>query len=173
MNLLISQILGIVVTILVIISMQVKNIRYALAINLICNILGALSYIFTGGISGTGIYAIAVFQCIVYFQYSKKNIKAPNFLKWIFVAAYLICSVTTYKNYYDILSALAALTCAFALSQEESSKYRVFMVFNGILWMTYDVFVGAYTMIISHGIALIAAVVGIIRLDLKRITNKQ
>ena len=67
----------------------------------------------------------------------------------------------------DLISSLAALTCAFALVCERPSIYRIFMVANGSIWFIYDINVGAYTMIISHVATAISACVGIIRLDLK------
>ena len=62
---------------------------------------------------------------------------------------------------------MAALTCAFSLVQEKPSLYRIFMLLNGIIWMIYDINVGAYTMIISHIATALSAGIGIIRLDIK------
>ena len=82
-----------------------------------------------------------------------------------------MCSVTTYKTPFDIFSAVAAVTCALALSQEKASVYRLFMLANGFIWIIYDVSAGAYTMIISHAVTALSALVGIIRLDIKSYKN--
>ena len=63
---------------------------------------------------------------------------------------------------------MAAVTCALALSQEKPSVYRIFMLANGLIWVVYDVSVGAYTMIISHAVTAASALIGIIRLDIKK-----
>lgn len=89
---------------------------------------------------------------------------------WIFVAVFIGCATATYRNAFDIISGIAALTCAFAIAQEESSGYRLFMLANGLLWSVYDVSVGAYTMIISHFVTALSAIIGIIRFDLKKRT---
>lgn len=67
----------------------------------------------------------------------------------------------------DLIAAAAALTCAFSLIQEKPSFYRIFMLANGVIWMVYDVNVGAYAMIVSHLATALSAGVGIVRLDLK------
>ena len=171
MEFIISQILGIVVSVAAILSMQFKNIKGILVCQLVCNGLGALSYILVGGLSGCGIYCVATLQAIICFGFNVKNKKIPMLLVALFACAFLVCSLTTYKAPQDIISAVAALTCAFALAQSKSSGYRIFMLLNGLIWMLYDVSVGAYTMIISHLVTFLSAVVGIIRLDVKRKQN--
>lgn len=166
-NFILSQFFGIVATIFVALSMQMKTMKYSLAFNLSCNIAGTLSYVFSGGISGIGIYIVAITQCLVYFLYNAKNRKAPKFLGFTFLALYILSSVFTYKTPWDIFSGLAAITCALAIMQEKASAYRIFILVNGLLWTAYDVSVGAYTMIISHVITSLSSLVGIIRLDIK------
>ena len=156
-----------VATVFVVLSMQMKTMKYSLAYNLACNIAGTLSYLFSGGISGIGVYVIAIAQCLVYFGYNTKGTKAPKLFGYCFLLAYMICSAFTYKTPWDFFSMAAALTCALAIMQEKPSAYRIFILVNGLLWTAYDVSVGAYTMIISHVITALSSLVGIIRLDMK------
>lgn len=167
MEFVISQILGVFVSIAAIISMQLKNVKSILVCQLICNALGAFSYIYVGGFSGCGIYFVALFQTVLYYYLRKREINTSNILTAFFVLAYLFCSITTYKGYEDVFSAVAAVTCALALSQNKAFMYRLFMLFNGCIWSVYDISVGAYTMIISHAVTALSAFVGMIRLDYK------
>lgn len=163
-----SQICGLIVSLAAILSMQLKNIRWILVCLLICNGVGALSYILLGGLSGCGIYLVALLQAVIYYFFRVKDKKAPIVLSAVFLVAFLVCSLTTYKSPVDLISALAALTCALSLMQEKPSLYRVFMLFNGAIWMIYDISVGAYTMVISHIATTLSAGIGIVRLDLKK-----
>lgn len=166
MSNIISQICGLIVSIAAITSMQLKNIKFILICQLICNGVGAASYILLGGLSGCGIYIIALTQVVVCFFCRIKNKKISGLTAGTFFALYILCSVMTYQGPADIISAFAAITCALSLMQEKPSRYRIFMLLNGILWMIYDVNVSAYTMIISHIVTTMSAGVGIIRLDL-------
>ena len=167
-NFVLSQIAGILVCIASTISLQVKNMRHVLLLQLVCNTMGAASFILVGGLSGCGIYIVAILQTVIYFIFNSQKKQPPKFLAYVFAAAFLACSVATYKSPVDLFSAAAALTCAFALAQSKSSGYRILILLNGCLWMAYAVCVGAYTMILSDAITAVSAAVGILRLDLKR-----
>ncbi len=166
MSNIISQICGLIVSAAAMASMQLKNIKFILICQLICNGVGAASYILLGGLSGCGIYLVALTQVVVCFFCRVKNKEISGWVAGTFFALYILCSVMTYQGHADIISALASVTCALSLIQEKPSRYRIFMLMNGILWMIYDVNVSAYTMIISHIATTVSASVGIIRLDL-------
>lgn len=168
MEFIFSQAVGLIVSVVAVLSMYMKDVKKVLILQLICNALGAISYILLDGLSGCAIFLLAIVQTMVYFFFRKKDIEAPAFLTVVFVCAYLICSLCTYKAPQDIISALAAVTCAFALAQKKPSVYRIFMALNGAIWSMYDISVAAYTMIITHAITSISAIIGIISLDLKK-----
>lgn len=166
-----SQICGLIVSVAAIVSMQLKSIKGVLVCQLICNGVGALSYILLGGFSGCGIYLVALSQAVVYFFFRIKEKKAPFGVAIAFVLMYILCSASTYQTPNDLISAAAALTCALSLVQEKPTYYRIFMLANGVIWMIYDFNVGAYTMIISHVATALSAGIGIVRLDLKKARN--
>ena len=166
-----SQIIGIFVFLSAIASMQFKNIVAVLVSQLICNGLGALNFILLGSYSGCGICIVALVQSIVYFLIRYRNKKAPTGVAVFFIFMFLLCSVVTYKTPTDLISGAAAMTCAFSLIQKNSTYYRVFMLANGLIWMVYDVNIGAYSMILSHAATFISAGIGMLRLDLKKTKN--
>jgi len=55
--------------------------------------------------------------------------------------------------------------------QENSSRMRSVITGNLLLWIIYDFFIGAYTNIITHGMALISTITAKIRLDRKKGLN--
>lgn len=167
MEFIISQLCGFAVSVVAILSMQLKNIKHILSCQLVCNFLGAISYIMLGGFSGCGIYIAACVQTVLYYVFNLKNIKPHALFTVFFMAVFLMCSIATYQGFEDVISAVAALTCAMALSRTKPSGYRFFMLLNGLLWLIYDLCMGAYGMMFSHIVTMCSAAVGIIRLDLK------
>jgi len=167
MDFIFSQIVGIVAAASAVVSLQIKNLKTILIFQLICNGLGALSYILLDGFSGCGIQLIAVSQTIVCYIFRKNDKKIPVFFTIAFICGYFLCSLLAYESIYDILPAFAALMCALSLIQEKSSMYRMFILFNGSIWIMYDLSVAAYSMLLTHGVCVLSAVIGIIRLDLK------
>ena len=135
----------------------------------ICNGLGTLSYVLLdGGLSGCGIYLVATLQSLLFFILRTKEIKEPVWIYPIIFAAYIGCSLLTFKGPLDIVPMIAALLCAASLIQKKPFLYRAILLLNGIVWIIYDVFLPevAYSMLVTHAIIALSALVGIIRLDI-------
>ena len=163
---LISQIFGVVVCIFAVASMQTKNIKYTMLFQFICNGLGMISYVLLDGFSGFGIYLVATIQSLVFFILRKYEIKEPSWIYPIIFAAYIGCSLMTFKGALDIVPMIAALLCALALIQKKPSAYRIIILLNGSVWLIYDICIGSYGMLISHIITVASALFGITRLDI-------
>ena len=168
----ISQILGFVVFIFVFASMQTKNIQRVLLCQIGCNGLGMLSYILVGGLSGCGIYLVAATQSVLFYVLRKQGKEEPRWLAPIIFAAYIGCSALTFRSLMDLIPMLAAVLCALGILQKKPTRYRIIMVFNGAVWMIYDLIVGAYTMLASHIFTVVSALAGIIRLDILKKAEK-
>lgn len=166
MEYIISQVLGAIGCIFVFLSMQTKNIKYTMLCQIFCNGLGMLSYVLTDGFSGTGIYLIATLQSVVFFILRTKEKQEPKWIYPIIFAAYIGCSLLTFSGAKDIVPMAAALMCALALIQKKPAYYRIIILLNGTLWIIYDIFLKNYTMLASHIITVVSAIIGIIRCDI-------
>lgn len=161
--------LGLITSVAVFVSFQLKDMRLVLICQILCNSAGAISYLLapTGGLSGFTIFAVAILQCIVFFVLRHKGATVPRYMAYVFAVAYLACSIITYKAPIDIISAVAAQTCAFGVAQKKVSVYRILLLFNGLLWLTYDLLLPAtLTMAVAHIITVASSLIGIVRLDI-------
>ncbi len=161
--------LGLITSLMVLISFQLKDMRYVLMCQIISNGTCAVGYLLapTSGLSGFAIFAVAILQCIVFFILRHKGVNEPKFAAYVFAAGYLACSLLTYKSPLDVFSAVAAQTCAFGLAQKSASFYRLLLLFNGILWLIYDLLLpAAITITLTHVITIASSFIGIVRLDI-------
>lgn len=165
-----SQIFGFLVFLFVFASAQTKNMKDALLCQIGCNGFGMLSYVLLGGFSGCGIYLIATVQSAIFFFIRRSGKEDPKWLNPVIIVAYMACSVATLKGWLDLVPMLAAVLCAIGLAQKKPKNYRIVLLLNGVIWLIYDVFVGAYTMLASHIITVGSALLGIIRLDILKKT---
>lgn len=165
-----SQIFGFLVFLFVFASAQTKNMKDALLCQIGCNGFGMLSYVLLGGFSGCGIYLIATVQSAIFFFIRRSGKEEPKWLNPVIIVAYMACSVATLKGWLDLVPMLAAVLCAIGLAQKKPKNYRIVLLLNGVIWLIYDVFVGAYTMLASHIITVGSALLGIIRLDILKKT---
>ncbi len=160
---LIAQAIGPVTTVMAVVSAQMKKLVPILIFEILANGLCALSYILLGGISGSYICLIAIAQSIISILYAHNNKKVPNWITGIFIMVYVAVSAYTYATPMDILPGICAVTFALAIAQSKPSGYRLCMAINTALWIVYDLLVGAYTMIITHGLLLGSLIIAMVR----------
>lgn len=168
----ISQVIGIGVIACVFFSTQAKNVKTVLILQMLCNGLSALSYLLVDGASASIVTLVAVVQTVVYYIIRAKEKTAPNILAFVFMLVFVGCSLPAYKGFLDLFVMFGAVCCSLSLAQAKPSVFRILSLLNGLSWVIYDIGIGAYTMLITHGIVIVSAVIGIIRLDLKR-NNKE
>lgn len=175
-----GQIVGIFVTIAAVLSMQFKNMKHVLAMQVLANSLLALNYLLiflsgqTANLSGVFVAAIAIVQTVTMFvvrlSEEKMSKKTNNVLTAsitaVFAIIFIILAIKTYKTPVDILSGLASMAFCFCIVQKKASVCRIFAATNSILWIGYDIGTLAWTTIITHGFSLSSSLIGIIRLDI-------
>ena len=181
-----SQIVGVFVTIAAVLSLQFKKMKHILAMQVLANALLAANYLLillagkTLSLSGIFIALIAMVQTVIMFvvrmfehKMSKKlNTILPIIITSVFAVAFIVTAIITYKSPVDILSASASMAFCFCIVQKNASVCRIFALANSVLWIGYDIGTFAWTTILTHGFSLSSALIGIIRLDIKK-SNKQ
>lgn len=165
MTFFVAQIIGVVTIPIEIASMQFKNMKYILTAQCLSNFLIVVQYALLGGLSGAAVCIVATVQTLTLYIYRKKEKPFPTVLTGVFLFAYLLSSIVIFRTANDILSCAAAILFGISVAQTQSAKYRVFILVNSILWIIYDINTAAYTMIITHGIAVVSVIVGMMRLD--------
>lgn len=171
MNFMIAQCLGIITTVVALLSVQFKKVESILIGQIISNVLVALSFGLLGGLSGAWICILAAIQTlIIYFldrsETPKKEQKKAVLLV-LFVIGYIVGTVIVYKGWGDIIAGICAILFVLAIAQTESGKLRVIMMLNALLWIIYDYKTRAYTNILTHGLELLSILAAMIRLDRK------
>ena len=163
-----AQILGVITTIIVIAALQMKNIKTIFFFEALANLLVAASCLLLSGLSGAAICIAATVQTVISYMYSSKEKEAPKVLTVGFMLVYIILSVFTYKELPDVLPCIGALVYAVAVGQKKPFIFRIMMILNAAVWIGYDVWVGAYSLILTYVFQLTSSAVGIIRIDLKK-----
>ena len=168
----ISQILGGVVFVLVFLSMQTKSMNRVLLCQIGGNGFGLLSYVLIGGFSVCGIYLLATLQAVSFFFIRKYDKKEPKWLQPLIMLGYIGCSAVSFQSWVDLFPMIAGVLCAFSIGQKKPTNYRIIMLLNGSVWIVYDLVLGAYTMLATHIMIVVSALIGIIRLDILKKNEK-
>jgi hypothetical protein len=154
---------------------QFKGMKAIVIGQCVSNFLILLTYILGDGLSGAAVCAVAtIHTLLIYLLYQKNDKEISTCFVVSFIVVYLLCSVFTYKGLIDVIPAMAAVLFALSVVQSKSWKYRIIILANSLLWIVYDIIISApIPMVVTHGIAVVSVIVGMIRMDIKEWFNKK
>ena len=168
---LIAQLFGIGSTFAAILCVQARTSAGVLLGQILANGFSALSYGFLGSLSGAWVCLLAAVHSVLISFIRKLDPFTVNkrvlLISFIFALAYIIGSVITYTRWPDVISCICALLFVLTIAQEDASKMRNVMLVSMSLWVLFDISVGAYTSIITHGSTILSILTAKVRLDKK------
>ena len=168
---LIAQLFGIGSTFAAILCVQARTSAGVLLGQILANGFSALSYGFLGSLSGAWVCLLAAVHSVLISFIRKQDPFAVNkrviLISFIFALAYIIGSVITYTRWPDVISCICALLFVLTIAQKDASKMRNVMLVSMSLWVLFDISVGAYTSIITHGSTILSILTAKVRLDKK------
>lgn len=177
MSFIIAQILGLVATVTSISVYQFKNEKIILLGQFLTNLFMAVNFGLLGGFSAAWVCMVAAFETLLMFLINKKCGEKKKLIKnivvIIFLIVFLVGTILTYSGWPDIMVCICAFLYTISVAQENSGKIRSIMFFNASLWVIYDITLGAWTSIITHGLTLISIITGMVRLDRKKVAEDQ
>ncbi len=168
MNVILAQGMGIIATVIILYIVHLKNIKKILIGEIAVNLAVALNYILLEGFSGAGLCIIATAHTLVSYYFSKTEKKFPKACMTVFILLYILWTASTYKSMLDILPGISSLLFAFAIMQEQPSRYRILKTLNSFVWIIYDVKIMAYTTVLTHLFLFISSIIAIIRIDVRK-----
>ncbi len=146
---LLAQICGILSFLVALIAMWNKTKEKIMFFSFFANILALSQFIFLGAITGVCMSLIASLRIIVYYYFSKKNIK-PNILVLLFFSLLIsFFGIYTYESVYSIFPIISMLLTGFFLWPQKTSVLRLGGSISSFLWVIYDITVQAYAGIFS------------------------
>ena len=161
----IAQGVGVIRLLIAIYTLQNKKMGNIVMLELALNLLAAVERAMLGSLAGAGVCLVAIPHTILISLFRKKNKDLPILLSMLFVSLYTALPLLNYQGTQSIISWIASVCFAMGIIQQRSSAFRLFKLPSVLLWLIYDIIVGAYASIITDGLATTSAVVGIIRLD--------
>ena len=162
-NFWISQVVGIFTSACGVVSMQLKNIKAVLLVQLATNALVAITNILLGQFGGAWVCVVGAAHSLVNMLIRRQGKELPKFLLPLFACLYVGASILGWSGWTTALPMVAALCFCLAINSSDPSLYRRFSMANCALWMVYDFLIGAYTTVICHGFILISAIIGEVR----------
>ena len=161
----IAQAISILVAGISVVVLQLKTMKGLLIGNVLINGIASIAYLLLGGYSAVVIGLLAVAQCFVMYYYNQKGLAPHKITIAICILAYLSSSAFFYQTPVDLLPATAAVLFAISISCKRAFVARVWIAFNALTWITYDIFLLSYGGMVLHGVILTSTIVAMIRVD--------
>lgn len=148
---------------LFIISVQFKEKKNILLIQSFAAMCYLIVYFILGAYSGCVIELIEQIKDLVFYRYENKKKEIPIILLIIFVSLLLIASIVTYDRFYSLLPLIINLSYFISSYFKDPKHIRVVMLICGFIWIIYNIFIGAYIIIIGNILEIISATISLIR----------
>ena len=167
----IISVLGYLVLLTALISMQVKKMQYLVIFQCVSNLCVVAQYLLRGEFSAMGICTLGATLTLVIFFYDIKEKKVPKPITFAFIFAGIAVTVAvivmngTFNPKGDIVPLVAWVVFNVAMMQSKSWIARIFMTSNSALWLLHNVINFDLSLIITYTILVVTAIIGIIRLD--------
>lgn len=132
-----------------------KKMRSVLIMNLIGNLLVAISYLLVASFSGAAVCLTACVQVVINYIYDMRGKKLPVGLLFCYAAAFCIVNLTVFAGWYDLISLGATMVYVLAMAQSNVRWFRVLYALNSLLWIFYDIITRSYGNLWTHVILLV------------------
>ena len=178
MSYVLAQVIGVIVAIISLSCVQFKDKRFILAGQFLNNFLFGVSWALLGGLAGAWICLLASVQILVLHFVGKEQTQTAFRRKLvvtaIFASAYITGTCIVFKGWPDLIVCTCAMLFSLSIIQRNASRMRSVMFCNMILWIIYDLALGAYANMITHCLTIISLITAKLRLDRKlRSTQEQ
>lgn len=162
----IAQILGFITIILGFAAYQVKTDKQLLVVNLLdCGVFAA-HYFLLGAIPGAVLNSVGVFRSLVYYHKDKSFYK-PRLFPVIFAFLMLILgiwsSVLAGDGIHAVLVIAGLVINTLCLSFKNPQKIRVSVLVTCPMVLIYDIIVSSWGGAIYESVAIVSAIIGLIR----------
>ncbi len=164
----IAQIFAVLICIVSSVSYLSKRKDTYLAEQLLVNVLYCAQYILLGALSGAISNAISLIKYIVFFINAKSNKKNPKWQVVLFCLISVILGCFALKEWYTVIPIVTSVIFTFAIWQDNPILLRAIVIVCNILWIIFNIAVGAYVSAVYSGVELVFAFATMIKLLVRR-----
>ena len=142
-------------------SVQFKDKKNILITQVFASMCYLIVYVIKGAWSGVSIEVLEELKDVVFLNIEKKKKKIPFYILTIFIILLVTVSIIFYDGVLSLLP-LVINILLFVSTYYKNPKYiRWIMLISGFLWGIYNIYVGAYIIVIGNVLEMISAIIAI------------
>lgn len=164
-----AQIIGLIAFVLFISSVWQKNKEKLLVFQLLANFLYGIQYILLLAPTAGYMNMISVVRSYIYFLYEKKNKKPSILVLLLFIGLIITVGILTFDSYLTIIPISITIIYAVSTWQNNIKIVRYCFLICAVIWMFYNISVGAYTAVIGNIFEFASGLISIIKYNKKQV----
>ena len=161
MYFILAQVFALLSSTCLLISFWQKKRNKILFFQILDSTFDVLQYLLLGAYTGGAISLLGATRA-----YCFSKTKNKKFL-YLFLGLYIVASLVTFDGAISLIPLLAALIYTIVVWNKKEKNIRLYSVFVFILWLIYDVLVGAYVNAITDIVLIVSNILAFNKLDRK------
>ena len=158
-----AQILGGIVLILTVISVQQKTKEKILIFQIIANIVISIQYFLLDALTGGVVSIINIIRCCIFYIYKKKNMKPSVTFLAIFILIAIVSGIWTWQNIFSVIPIIAAIVFTYGLWQDNVKITKICTAITSGNWGIYNLIVKAYVGALQSLAEFTSSIIAIVR----------
>ena len=158
-----AQILGGIVLILTVISVQQKTKEKILIFQIIANIVISIQYFLLDAVTGGVVSIINIIRCCIFYIYKKKNMKPSVTFLAIFILVAIASGIWTWQNIFSVIPIVAAIVFTYGLWQDNVKITKICTAITSGNWGVYNLIVKAYVGALQSLAEFTSSIIAIVR----------
>ena len=158
----IGQILGVIATIITVISYQANTKRSLLIIQSIATLCTCLSYFFLGASSGFALNIVCLARNVAFYFQNERS-KFNYVSATLFSIAMVVLGALSWQGWVSLLIIIALAANTMFMSVGKPQLLRKSVLVTSSMVLLYNVFVFSIGGITNEGVSIVSSAVGIIR----------
>lgn len=175
-----ADILGIVITVICLISPQLKRKWQMLTMTTSANLLSAVQNLLLGAVSAVGVCFVAIIWALMGIRYSKKGESPSIWMIAIFSVLFVFSGLLPYIianswhtfRWFDVLPIIGALMLMCSVAQKKEQHMRLFSLGNCVIFTVHCALIGS-TQIAAQIIGIVSVSTALIRYSFVPKTSEQ
>ena len=161
---------------LYILSVQFKKKKHILITQIFASLSYLIIYVIKGAWAGVAVEVLEETKDVVFIGYENKKKKIPLVILVLFIISLFVVTFIFYDGYGSILPLVINIILFVSTYFKNPKWIRYVMVLCGFLWGCYNLYVGAYIILIGNALEIVSAFISIYRfkdIDNKKVTKKR
>jgi hypothetical protein len=167
LHILLGQALGLIVVIISFISYQAKTQRGIVLINLVATAVNAAHYLLLGSLPGAILNFVCIVRNLIYYN-KEKRLFSSRAIPYVLAAAIAALAALSWEGPVTLLLAAALMINTVFLSLDNAQTFRKSIILTSSMIFLYNIILGSVGGCINEAIAVISAIIGIIRFSKDR-----